>query len=209
MVDAVDRGERVIVFVRDCVRPRTWWENSSGRSTLPPAPEIVAQLKELDDTRMGDLLCEAHSHGIGVHTPDMTREQREIAEQGFRAGQTRLLVATNLMALPPDLIADVVILDSQRWVINGPHDNPHLEELSRCQYENLTSHAARLGLKTGFGRSILIAHSQPQASCLLERFSGRELEDVTPSQIPPLEDLVIPLLATGAPGANRSSGSCC
>jgi helicase len=196
VVDAVDRGERVIVFVRDCLAATNLVGKLIRTIALPPAPEIVAQLKELDDTRMGDLLCEAHGHGIAVHTPDMTREQREIIEQGFRAGQARLLVATNLITLPPDLVADVVILDSQRWMINGPHDNPHLEELSRCQYENLTSHAAVPALKTGFGRSILIAHSQPQASCLLERFSGRELEDVTPSQIPPLEDLVIPLLAT-------------
>jgi replicative superfamily II helicase len=195
--DLVERGEQVLLFVPDRTTAVVLARTLAGRVRLPIATDAVDELAESENTRMREVLRETLESSIAFHHADMTADEREIVEHGFRAGVVRALVATSTLAMGVNLPAKNVILDGRKWVTSGPHERPYKEDLSKSEYENMSGRAGRLAFTSDFGRSILVTHSPFQAQTWLDHYVGREFEDITPTlKNAPLDDLVLDLVAT-------------
>ena len=147
---------------------------------------------------MRDALVATLEGAVAFHHADLTPDEREAVERGFRAGAIRALVATTTLAMGVNLPARNVILDGRRWITGGPQDRPHLEDLGKSEYENMSGRAGRLAFTGDFGRSILVTHSPFQAEGWLGQYIGRRFEDITPTlKHDRLEDVVLDLVASG------------
>ena len=76
-------------------------------------------------------------HGVAYHHADLTTEQRQLIEQGFRNGTLNVLFATSTLAAGVNLPARRVILTSARM---GP------QFINTSQYRQMCGRAGRAGI---------------------------------------------------------------
>ena len=192
------RGEQVLVFVPDRATATTLAQRLAGRTRLPVAEAARARLREGDETlARGELLTSLES-GVAFHHADLTLEEREIVEEGFRSGEVRAIVATTTLAIGMNLPAKNVLLDGRRWKMLRQYGRWSLEDLEKSEYENMSGRAGRLSLTTDFGRSILVTASPFEADAWLRCYIGREFEAIAPTlKDAPLEDHVLDVVASG------------
>jgi len=138
-------------------------------------------------------ILEAREHKVNRIHADRTQPQREAALRGFKNGQTRVLVATDIAArgIDVDLISHVINYD----VPQAPEDYVHrigrtgragnrgraitlvtpVEELSMRAIERLTGQAVERILMPGFGATqpALTKTSKPYASVRQSSSVGR------------------------------------
>ncbi|HLK13265.1 MAG TPA: DEAD/DEAH box helicase [Fimbriimonadaceae bacterium] len=192
------RGEQVLVFVPDRATATTMAQRMAGRARLPAAETARARLREGDETlARGELLASLES-GVAFHHADLTLEEREIVEEGFRSGEVRAIVATTTLAIGMNLPAKNVLLDGRRWKMLRQYGRWSLEDLEKSEYENMSGRAGRLSLTKDFGRSILVTASPFEADAWLRCYIGREFEAIAPTlKDAPLEDHVLDVVASG------------
>jgi helicase len=196
--ELVERGEQVLTFVPDRAAAVTLARVLATRVRLPIAKEEAEELRESEETHMREVLAETLESGVAFHHADMTADEREIVEGGFRSGTVRALFATSTLAMGVNLPTKNVILDGRRWETNGPFDRPLLVDLTKSEFENMSGRAGRLAFTRDFGRSLLVTHSRYQADSWFETYVERGFEDITPTlKHDRLEDLVLDLVASG------------
>ena len=192
------RGEQVLVFVPDRATATTLAQRLAGRARLPAAEAARARLREGDETLARGELQTSLESGVAFHHADLTLEEREIVEDGFRAGEVRAIVATTTLAIGMNLPAKNVLLDGRRWKMLRQYGRWSLEDLEKSEYENMSGRAGRLSLTTDFGRSILVTASPFEADAWLRCYIGRDFEAIAPTlKDAPLEDHVLDVVASG------------
>jgi helicase len=196
------RGEQVLVFVPDRATATTLARRLATRARLPAASSASERLRDGDDTlARGELLATLDA-GVAFHHADLTLDEREIVEEGFRAGEIRAIVATTTLAVGINLPAKNVLLDGRRWKLLRQYRRWSLEDMAKSEYENMSGRAGRLALTTDFGRSLLVTASPFEADAWMRCYIGREFEAVTPAlSHAPLEDHVLDVVASGMGGS--------
>jgi replicative superfamily II helicase len=170
------------------------------RGRLPAAglgQQVNERLNALDDSdSVNDLrLCLAS--GVGFHNADLTHPERRLAEDAFRFGEARLLVATTTLAMGVNLPSDVVIVaDSTRPVmVRGGWS---VQNVSVSEYRNASGRAGRLGQRTA-GYAVLVAENDIEQRQLVNAYLLGQVEPVQ-SQIPkrPFADVVFDVICAEA-----------
>jgi ATP-dependent DNA helicase len=175
-------GMQVIVF-RSTVR-NVLDTARQLRQRLPAAgvsQRIDEQLNALDDSDVVNDLRLCLACGIGFHSADLTRPERRLAEEAFRSGEVRVLVATTTLAMGVNLPCDVVIIaDSTRraparigWSVHN---------ISVSEYRNAAGRAGRLGQRSA-GYAVLVADNLAEQRQLVHSYLLGTVEPVA-SQIP-------------------------
>jgi helicase len=192
------RGEQVLVFVPDRATATALAQRLAVRARLPSAVAARARLAEGEETLARDELLVTLENGVAFHHADLTLEERQIVEDGFRAGDVRAIVATTTLAIGMNLPAKNVLLDGRRWKMLRQYGRWSLEDLAKSEYENMSGRAGRLSLTNDFGRSILVTASRFEADAWLRCYIGREFEAIAPTlKDAPLEDHVLDVVASG------------
>jgi helicase len=192
------RGEQVLVFVPDRATATTLAQRLAARARLATAEVARSRLAEGDETLARAELLTSLESGVAFHHADLTVEERQIVEDGFRAGEIRAVVATTTLAVGMNLPAKNVLLDGRRWKMLRQYGRWSLEDLEKSEYENMSGRAGRLALTTDFGRSILVTASPFEADAWLRCYIGRDFEAVAPTlKDAPLEDHVLDVVASG------------
>lgn len=192
------RGDQVLVFVPDRATATTLAQRLASRARLPSAVAARARLAEGEETLARDELLVTLENGVAFHHADLTLEERQIVEDGFRAGDVRAIVATTTLAIGMNLPAKNVLLDGRRWKMLRQYGRWSLEDLAKSEYENMSGRAGRLSLTNDFGRAILVTASRFEADAWLRCYIGREFEAIAPTlKDAPLEDHVLDVVASG------------
>jgi helicase len=192
------RGEQVLVFVPDRATATTLAQRLAVRARFASAGTARARLAEGEETLARGELLAMVENGVAFHHADLTLEEREIVEEGFRSGEIRAVVATTTLAIGMNLPAKNVLLDGRRWKMLRQYGRWSLEDLAKSEYENMSGRAGRLSLTNEFGRSILVTSSRFEADAWLRCYIGREFEAIAPTlKDAPLEDHVLDVVASG------------
>ncbi len=157
-------------------------------------PELNERLLELEDPDSVKQIADLLACGVAFHNADMSAPERRLVEDGFRAGDVRILVSTTTLAMGVNMPADVVIVaDAERWQLEGVNWTP--TPLSVADYRNAAGRAGRLNIRAE-GTAILLARNDVTRFQALRRYILGDVEPVE-SQIPksPLHDVVLRLLA--------------
>lgn len=133
------------------------------------------------------------SGSTAFHHAGLTSEQRDIIEQGFKAGSIRVICATPTLAAGLNLPAfRVIIRDLKRYGRWGMQYIPTLE------YYQMAGRAGRPGLET-YGEAIILAQSDAEKEQLFEKYITGKVEPITSKLAvePVLRFHVLALIASG------------
>jgi replicative superfamily II helicase len=149
---------------------------------LPPATETLQALPGADLSTTSTALRRCLAGGTAFHNTNLTREERQAVERGFRdpKGNIRVLAATTTVAAGINTPASTVIIAEQEFI--GEDGRP----FTVAEYKNMAGRAGRLGFKEK-GRSIILADNSLQRTALFNRYVRGTLEALRSSFDP--EDL--------------------
>jgi len=176
----VGAGESCLVFVKAKHESRRGAELLSRRVELPAATETIAALRGLEPTRARDLLLNTLNTGVAFHNADLSPQEREVVERGFRAGEIQALVSTSTLALGMNLPARNVFVAADKWRYDGRLGMPWKTPILRAEFDNMGGRAGRYGAGHDFGRAILIAASRFDFETLWRRYVDGECEPIDP-----------------------------
>lgn len=156
-------GENVIVF-RNRRGPAEGCAKYLAKDLgLPPAEAVIARLPNHDLSTAAADLRTALQGGTGFHNANLTRDERVVVEQAFRAGEIRVLAATTTVAAGINTPADTVIIAEQEFVGEDGRS------FTVAEYKNMAGRAGRLGYADS-GKAIVIAETPSQRIQLFERY---------------------------------------
>lgn len=158
---------------------------------LPAAEEDIDQLPKLDLSANSARLRECLQGGTAFHNTNLSPEEKEVVEKGFRNkdGKIRVLGATTTVAAGINTPASTVILAEQEFV------GDDRRTFTIAEYKNMAGRAGRLGYSEN-GTSIILAEHQFQRAHLFRKYVLGELEPITSSFDPQhIETWIIRLLA--------------
>jgi replicative superfamily II helicase len=149
---------------------------------LGPATEALRALPDRDLSTTSAALRRCLEGGTAFHNTNLTREEKQVVERGFRDpnGHIRVLAATTTVAAGINTPASTVIIAEQEFI--GEDGRP----FTVGEYKNMAGRAGRLGLKEK-GRSIILANDRLQRSVLFNKYVKGTLEPLRSSFDP--EDL--------------------
>lgn len=160
----VAKGEKLLIF-RNMRGPAQGCANYLANDLgLPRAQKVLASLPELDQSASSQSLRRALEGGTAFHTSNLSREEREAIEKGFRdSGEIAVLAATTTVAAGINTPASTVIIAEQEFIGEDGR------EFTVAEYKNMAGRAGRLGYKE-IGRSIIYAENSMQRAQLFQKY---------------------------------------
>ncbi len=143
---------------------------------LPSASAPLAALPTGDPSTSSPKLRSALSGGAAFHTSNLSREERIIVEQAFRArsGQVRVLVATSGLAAGINTPASTVVIVETTYAREGS------PPMSVGAVRNMAGRAGRYGYRET-GRAIILAETSFERQQLFEKYVLGSSEPITSS----------------------------
>jgi replicative superfamily II helicase len=187
----VANGEKVIVFRNQRGKAQGCAKYVAQELNLPFAADVINELPMRDASKASGELRECLAGGTAFHTSNLTREEREVVERGYRQpdGAVRVLGATTTVAAGINTPADTVIIAEQEF--KGEDGR----QFTVAEYKNMAGRAGRLGIRER-GRSIIYAETALQRQQLFARYVKGTLEPLDSSFDPKnLDTWLIRLLA--------------
>ncbi len=195
----VEAGESCLVFVKSRHEARQDAEGLARRIEGTAARSTLETLRGLPPTHCREVLQSTLANGVAFHNADLSPEERQVVEQGFRMGEVKALVSTSTLAVGLNLPAHNVFITPEKWRYDTRYGMPWKAPLSRAEYENMGGRAGRYGAGCAFGRSILVATTPFDFETLWRRYVEGEREGIDPQLAQgPLEDHVLRLVASRA-----------
>jgi helicase len=193
----VAEDKQVLVFRSSVAKTQTTAERLKRDLPAPGLPlQTAALLDELEPTENVEVLRRTLASRVGFHNADLSAGERRAAEQSFRLGEARVLVATTTLAMGVNLPTDVVVVaDFKRWF--PQRGQWRFSDISIAEYKNSAGRAGRLGQKTA-GLAILLAEEDLEQRQLLDLYCRGEVEPVK-SQLAAerFDDVVFGILCGG------------
>lgn len=197
VVEMGQRGETCIVFVKAKHEARLGAESLASEFEGTSAVNALEALQALDETGTREVLQETLQHGVAFHSADLSPEERQVVETGFRAGEIRVLVSTSTLAVGLNLPAQNVFISADKWRYDERLGTPWKTPILRSEFENMGGRAGRYGTQHEFGRSILVAATAFDREALWRRYVEGEREAIRPRlDNEPLENHVLHLAAS-------------
>jgi helicase len=190
-----ERGEQVVIFVPHTMMAvrlaRAIAEATATNKTSATGP----RLNQTEESEMQEVLNAVMAKGVGIHHPDLTAEERRTVERAFATGGLKIVVATGTLSATYKLTAKNVVLVARGWSKRG-RCQQCMQDLSRTEYERFSGRAGRLPRERLLGRSILVTHSEVEASSLFETYVDGRCDLLQPRLADSkLDDLVLALVA--------------
>lgn len=167
----VSSGEKVLIF-RNARGPAQGCASYLAQDLgLPPAQDAAALLPTADLSSSSNTLRQCLMGGTAFHNSNLTREERVLVEQAFRApkGPVRVLAATTTVAAGINTPASTVILAESEFL--GEDGRP----FTVAEYKNMAGRAGRLGFNEQ-GKSIIYADTPFERQSLFRKYVLGQLE---------------------------------
>ena len=178
--ELVRRGEQVLIFVPTRHLSRQWAYQLSRTLDLPAqgagAPDpatlesLAAELRNHEESHSREILAQCFERAVGVHNADLPQDLRGLVERQFNSGTLRVLVATSTLAQGVNLscrnVISVPVMVGEDAVTGATGFVP----LSRQRFRNQGGRGGRLSSGEPFGRSIIVAEDERDASHIMREF---------------------------------------
>jgi helicase len=153
--------EQVLIFANSVNRTQKLAQELASKLGLPAATNAIKLLNDEADTETREALLKSLRNGVAFHNADCELPERLIVEDGFRAGEIKVLVSTTTLSMGVNLPVDNVILaDNKKWtVVAGSFTQVPWRA---AEVKNILGRAGRLGKSKTFGRGLLLADSQAE-----------------------------------------------
>ncbi|MFH1400446.1 MAG: helicase-related protein [Nanoarchaeota archaeon] len=203
ILDTIEKKKQALVFVNSKRGAESQAEQIAHK--LPPrrdldgmAERVLAALSS--PTKQCHRLALCVRHGMAFHHAGLHHAQREIVEEGFRAGHIWAICATPTLAQGLDMPAfRTIIRDLKRYGQRG------MTDIAVLEYEQMAGRAGRPG-KESFGEAICIAKSQDQKELIIDKFLRGSPEEIYSKLAvePVLRTYVLSLIASGFVATRKS-----
>jgi len=159
--------------------------------------KVPPVLTDLPNGRMRQSLVNLAPYRIGVHTSDLSPEERAAVEQLALDGTIRILCATSTLAEGINLPAQNVLAHPLSYRAPLPDQAPEIQKLEPQRFVNMIGRAGRLGLAS-FGRGMVVTTLEGDIDGFLDRYLSRRTYELT-SQLPnrPLRDILMERTTSG------------
>jgi helicase len=162
VTDAVADGGQALAFVRSRREAETLADRLAD-ADLGTAPDVAAEIGELDATETGRRLADCAAGGVAFHHAGLRSAQRVAVERAFRDRDLRAICATPTLAAGVNVPARrVVVRDQRRYTGSGTEWLPTLEVHQMC------GRAGRPHLDP-YGEAVLVGDDESRAE-LWERY---------------------------------------
>jgi len=146
--------------------------NKIEREQLAEVSEDVLNVLETPTSQCRKL-ADCIKHGSAFHHAGLLRKQKQLIEEGFRAGLIKSISATPTLAMGVNLPAfRVIIRDSKRY-----YGGRGMSYIPILEYKQFVGRAGRPQYDD-FGESILVARTEGEADELVEHFIMGEPEKI-------------------------------
>ncbi len=193
-LDTISKGKQALVFVNSKPSAEKQAEEISKRCNgkLDELAEKVLNVLSTP-TKQCKRLAGCIKKGIAFHHAGLDQKQKELIEDGFRAGEIKIICCTPTLAAGMDLPAFRTILTSlKRYTNHGMDYIPVLE------YEQMAGRAGRPKYDS-YGEAICIAGTDAQKEELIEKYLNGEVEHIYSKLAaePVLRTYVLSLISSG------------
>ncbi len=200
------KQDEQVVIVRNSVARagETAFALAETFTSLPAASKTIELLASEADTETKDSLLATLRHSIAFHHADCELGERRAIEEGFRAGEIKVIVSTTTLSTGVNLPCKTVILaDNKMWSsVRGS-----LQEVNWSVGEvyNIFGRAGRLSRTRDFGRGILIANDQREYRQIQGAYLNAPLESLKSTfENKDIALRVLDIVATGHGGTEDS-----
>ena len=199
-VQTLCRMGQALVFVPDRERSRKMAELLARHLPLDPAQAVCDELATLEEGFATSALSQTCARGVAFHNSDLTFDQRDIIERGFRSGVIRVLVSTSTLAVGVNFpVENVLIPEPWKWQFNQTCRKWTKVDLPTSEFENMAGRAGRLGFSGSFGRALVLVPSRWHQNAIMRTLIDGPHEPVRPTlRNRRLEDTVLELVASNA-----------
>ncbi|GEM_PF-353732 len=175
---ARERAEQTLVFVPMKWMSRAWAEEAAARMGLSPAEEALKALERHPASLGREQLAACLRGGVAFHNADLPSGLRRLVEEHFRSGAIRALFSTPTLAQGVNLAGRNVI--QVPWMVaeDALSGQPALQPLARERFRNQGGRAARTGMETRPGRSMIAAAGEAEIERLMRLLVEGPLEPV-------------------------------
>jgi helicase len=151
----------------------------------PPAQAALDALPTGDPSIASQQLRQCLQGGVAFHISDLSRDERRVIEDTFRAPNSpiRVIVATTTLAQGVNMPAETVVIPELRRR-NGPRT---FKPYRVAEYKNIAGRAGRLGL-TERGRAIVLAFAHGDANLFWHDYVIGAPEDIRSALLDPGAD---------------------
>jgi len=166
-----------------------------------PARHALDLLKEEEPSFLVRSLRQAMSHGVAFHNADLSPRQRNMVEQAFIDKEIKTIISTTTLSMGVNLPADTVYLETVKYAAGEYGGKPSLVPVTRCEFDNMTGRAGRLGSgdREKPGRAIVMADSAFEREVLWASYITGENHDLFGSAFDsmPLVDWTLNIIVCG------------
>ena len=192
-----DANESSIIFVKSKHEARIGAETVARELGGEAAHETIEALDQVENSSSRECLLQTLQSGVAYHSSDLTREERQAVEEGFRSKEIKVLVSTSTLAVGLNMPSKNVFVTTDKWCYDERFGTPWKTPILKSEYDNMSGRAGRYGVGHEFGRSILIAPSPFDAETLWRRYIDGICEGICPRlNVDQLEDYVLQLVAS-------------
>jgi helicase len=173
-IDSVKNSGQAIIFAETRKRTSSLAIKAAegiykrlDRNAKAMAAEASSRIiKNGDDTELTRTLSKVIARGVGFHHAGLGQASREIAEESFKSGIIKILIATPTLAAGVNLPARRVILSS---ILRYDADHGGHVPISVLEYKQLCGRAGRPKYDS-FGESIIVAKSGVDAQEIYDHY---------------------------------------
>ncbi len=194
----LERGEKLLVFLKSKAACRHYAQLLSERVDLPPADITIERLQSCAQTALSGPLYDLLQKGIGFHHADLSFEQRKEIEDGYRTDEIMILFATTTLSMGLNLPATTVLLEPFKFVSGCYSQHALPQHLSWPEYENMCGRAGRLKYVNRPGKAVILVNSEFEKEVIWSKFiegrpAGLEGQLETREAI----DIILDLICSG------------
>jgi len=200
----VESGEKVLVFLKSKAACHQFAELTAENLAESPCLNTIEKLRAQSATAITETLLELVSKGVAVHHADLSYQQREIIEEGYKHGKIKIIFATTTLSMGLNLPAGTVFLEPYKFTAGAYTQRVLPQHLDCAEYENMCGRAGRLGYARNaetdpaVGRAIILVNSQFEKEVIWSKFIlGRPSELTGQLREKSHEDIALDLIASG------------
>jgi len=197
----IDDDERLLIFLKSKSSCQQYAALLSDSVNQKSARKTIDSLFTITRTGLTDSLIETLEKGIAFHHADLSFEQREVIEQGYKDGEIKALFATTTLAMGLNLPATTVFLEPLRFRSGCYTPRAVPQYLDWPEYENMCGRAGRLKYAVSIekpGKAIILVNTEFEKEVIWSKYMQGRASDLRGHlDEKQADDLVLELVASG------------
>lgn len=194
----VEKGERVLIFLKSKAACHHFALLLAEKLDCSGAEETIVELNSISKTELTEPLIDLLAQGTAFHHADLSFEQRNAIEDGYRKNEIRALFATTTLSMGLNLPATTVFLEPFKFSTGNYAHHALPQHLSWPEYENMCGRAGRLKYADKPGKAILLVNSEFEREVIWSKFiEGRPADLCGQLYAREIADIVLDLVSSG------------